>query len=174
MTNNKWHLAKTEQEYKVTDFELQLWRVFFGFLRWQQECERNVNHTNLTGQDLSVLHIIRMKERPKSIPDIARLLNRDDIFNIQYSVRKLIKMGLIKKIKLPNNKAISYCATPAGIQNTDNMAKARNELLVKLFNDAENIDLENITQSLVKLKYIYDEAEHEAASHHSIGMTTNS
>lgn len=168
MINNKWHLANTDLECKMTDFELQLWRVFFGFLRWQQECERSINHTNLTGHDLSVLHIIRMKDRPKSIPDIARFLNRDDIFNIQYSVRKLIKLKLIKKVKLPNSKTIAYCTTPEGIQNTNNMANARHELLTKVFKKAEKMNLESITQSLVKLKYIYDEAEQEAASYHLV------
>src|SRR5947207_1990398 len=93
-----WHLAENEAEIKVTEFELQLWRVFYGFLRWQEKCENIANGTDLTGNELAILHVVRMKNRPKAINDIMRLLNRDDTFNIHYSIRKLIKMGLIKKV----------------------------------------------------------------------------
>ena|SRR3990167_6598940 len=166
LLDRQWHLAQTEEELKVTDFEIQLWRVFFGFLRWQQECERNINGTSLLGQDLSVLHIIRMKGRPKSITDIARLLNRDDNFNIQYSVRKLMKMGLIESVRITGSKSVAYQMTPKGIKNTDDFSQARKKILVEMFinNDAD-LDLEIATKTLAKLKSIYDAAEHAAASH---------
>lgn len=165
LQDRQWHLAQTEEEIEVTDFELQLWRVFFGFLRWQQECEKNVNGTNLLGQDLSVLHIIRMKNRPKSITDIARLLNRDDTFNIQYSIRKLLKLNLIRKTKIPGSKSIVYQMTELGIENTDNMAKARKKILIEMFIRDSNVDFATTTQALIKLKSIYGEAEHAAVSH---------
>lgn len=166
LLDRQWHLAQTEEELKVTDFEIQLWRVFFGFLRWQQECERNVNGTNLLGQDLSVLHVIRMKDRPKSITDIARLLNRDDTFNIQYSVRKLTKMGLIQSAKISGSKSVAYQMTSEGIKNTDNLAQARKKILIEMFiNNNDDLDLEIATKTLSKLKSIYDAAEHAAASH---------
>jgi predicted MarR family transcription regulator len=164
-----WHLCQTDDEIRTTDFELGLWRVFYGFMRWQQECERNVNGSNLTGQDLSVLHTIRMKERPKSITDIARLLNRDDTFNIQYSIRKLLKLHFIKKIKLPDSKSISYQMTELGIKNTDNMASARKKILIDMFMKTSNLNLAETTRTLVKLKAIYDQAEHAAASQVGFG-----
>lgn len=163
LIDRTWHLAQTEEEIKITDFEVRLWRVFFGFLRWQEECEKNVNGTNLTGQDLSALHMIRMKDRPKSITDIARLLNRDDSFNIQYSIRKLLKMGLIQKVS--SGKSVTYQMTPAGIQNTDNMALARRKILVEMFIKNADLNLESTMEILAKVKSIYDEAEHAAASH---------
>lgn len=166
LIDRHWHLAQTEKELELTDFELQLWRVFFGFLRWQQECERNVNGTNLLGEDLSILHIIRMKDRPKTITDIARLLNRDDTFNIQYSVRKLIKMGLIKSIRISGTKSANYQITEAGIQNTERYLEARKKILLEKFvNDkANHFHLESVSKTLSKMKSIYDIAEHEAAS----------
>lgn len=160
-----WHLAQSEEEMNATDFELGLWRVFYGFMRWQQECERNVNGSNLTGHDLSVLHVIRMKERPKSITDIARLLNRDDNFNIQYSIRKLLKMKLIEKVKQRDNKSITYQATAVGVENTDNMAKARKSILIDIVMKDSNLNLQDATRTLIKLKAVYDQAEHAAASY---------
>jgi predicted MarR family transcription regulator len=160
--DKKWHLSKTEEDLAVTDFEVQLWRAFYGFLRWQQECERAVNKTNLTGADLSVLHVIRMQERPKSIKDIARFLNRDDNFNIQYSIRKLLKLGLIKKVKLAGIKSVTYASTATGVKNTESFAQARQALLVDVFMKSSGLDLVALAQSLSKLKTVYEEAEHLA------------
>jgi predicted MarR family transcription regulator len=165
LLDRTWHLAKSDDEINLTELELQLWRVFSGFLRWQQECERNVNGTNLTGYDLSVLHIIRMKDRPKTIIDVARLLNRDDNFNIQYSIRKLLKMGLIEKGKLENSKSSVYQVTPAGIKNTNDLASARKQILLEMFIKNADFDLVDVANALGKLKTVYDEAEHAASSY---------
>lgn len=159
-----WHLAQTEDEIKITDFELQLWRLFSGFLRWAEECEKQANHTNLTGYELAVLHILRMKDRPKSITDIGRILNRTDNFNIQYTIKKLIKMGLAKKIEeYPNySKSTMYELTEAGIKNTDTYTQARRAILIDMFIKDCEPTLNEVTKAIVKLKSVYDEAEQAA------------
>ena len=160
-----WHLAKDNKEIDVTDFELVLWRVFYGFLRWQEDCEAAVNKTSLAGSELSVLHVIRMKEKPKSIRDIARLLNREDNFNIHYSIKKLLKMGLIEKAPFLIKKSIAYQITEAGIKNTDLLAKARSNILINIFKREYQITLPTITQELVKIIAVYDEAGRITASY---------
>jgi len=156
-----WHLSKTEKESNLTEFELQLWRVFSGFMRWAEECERYVNGTKLTGHELAVLHIIRMKERPKSITDIARILNRTDTYNIQYSIKKLMRMNLIQKlVESPNyNKSTLYQITEAGIKNTDAYTQARRKILIDICTQDSTIKLAEITNAISKLKSIYYEAE---------------
>lgn len=160
-----WHLAETDAEIKITEFELQLWRVFYGFLRWQEGCERSANGTELTGNELAVLHIIRMKDRPKSISDISRLLNRDDTFNIQYSIRKLLKMNLIEKVKSPSQKTFVFQVTEKGMKNIDAYVQARKNILIEGFIKESNLPFEEITKSLAQLKAIYDEADRTAASY---------
>lgn len=160
-----WHLAKTEDEITVTEFELQLWRVFYGFVRWQEGCEHSVNGTDLTANDLAVLHIVRMKDRPKSIYDIGRLLNREDSYNIYYSIRRLLKMGLIENVKTPNKKTQVYRTTEAGIQNTDAYTHARKTILINMFTKQSDLNFEEVTKALIKLKAIYDEADRVAASY---------
>jgi predicted MarR family transcription regulator len=165
--DKSWHLAQGENGIQVAEFELQLWRVFFGFLRWQEECNRSVNGIDLTGNELAVLHIVRMKERPKTIYDIGRLLNRDDTFNIHYSLRKLLKIGLIEKAKSAQSgkKTYAYQITEAGIKNTDAYAEMRNNILIKMFNEEANLNLNEVTKSLTKIKAIYDEADRDVASY---------
>jgi hypothetical protein len=51
------------------------------------------------------------------------------------------------------------------MQNTDAMALARKKILVEMLaNDAE-LKLETITGMLVRIKEIYEQAEHSAASY---------
>ncbi len=159
-----WHLAETPQETEITEFELQLWRVFHGFIRWQEGCEKIANSTDLTGSELAVLHVIRMIERPKSVNDIMRLLNRDDTFNIHYSIRKLLKLGLIKKVSA-NKKASGYEIIEKGIKNTDAYKQIRKNTLIELFAKESDLNLEGIVKTLSKLKAIYDEADRLAASY---------
>lgn len=148
-----------EDQGKITEFELQLWRVFYGFLRWQEECEKHANSTLLSGNELAIFHIVRMKNKSKTITDIERLLNRDDFHNIRYSLNKLIKLGLVKKsVSNYNSKNYFFEVTEAGMKDCDNFLKLRKEILVPMFNDLK-LDLDEMTKSLTKIKAIYDEAD---------------
>lgn len=155
--NKQWHLASSQEEILLTEFELYLWRTFYGFLRWQEDCENSINPFNLTGEDLAVLHLIRMKDRPKTIMDVGRLMNREDYHNIKYSVRKLQKFKLIKSIKGVNKKTIEYEATEAGRKDTEAYTKIRKEALVGKFKN-KNIDFAKAIETLNQMKAIYDEA----------------
>lgn len=161
-----WHLAKDQDEVRVTEFELQLWRVFYGFVRWQEECEKCISGNDLTGNELAILHIIRMRNKPKTITDVGRLLNRDDIHNIRYSISKLLKMGLIQKVKgHHNNKNFFLQITEQGIKNTDAYTRIRKSILIKMFGQDPELKLEEITKAFVKIKSIYDEADRAVASY---------
>ncbi len=89
----RWHLAQSGVEVDTTELEFALMRAFEGFGRWQSECLASVCDLAATGPENAMLHIIRMNDRPKTIKDLARLTNRDDVPNIQYSLRKLIAAG---------------------------------------------------------------------------------
>jgi len=170
-----WHLANSEDEIKITEFELQLWRVYYGFLRWQEECEKVANGDQLSCDELAILHIIRMKDRPKSIYDIGRLLNRDDHFTINYNLRKLLEMGLISKQSSPSNKKQQvYLITEKGIKNTDAYTKTRGTVLIKEFSEAlKRTNIEGVTQGLITLKNVYDEALRLVSSYQTSDVESN-
>ena len=171
MLENKWHLAQDTEDAKVTDFELQLWRLYNGFIRWQEQCEQVLNATNLTGNDLSVLHIIRMKNKAKTAYEISWLLNRDDSFGIAYSIKKLLKMNFIAKTKSSDGKRnIRYEITENGIKNTDLYTKIRKQILVSIFNKEDNVNLEEITKALALVKSMYDEATHTMLAFNKCSM----
>ncbi len=156
---NNWKLASNEEANKVMEFELQLWRVFYGFLRWQEECENNSNGTMLTGNELAILHIIKLHDKPKTITDIERILNRNDTHNIRYSINKLIKMGLVKKtLSNFSGKNYFFQTTEAGDKNTENYTKMRKLFLVGMFSES-SLDLQEVIKNLTKIRSIYDEAD---------------
>ncbi|WP_245464574.1 winged helix DNA-binding protein, partial [Mesorhizobium sp. M8A.F.Ca.ET.021.01.1.1] len=90
-----WHLARTPLEIDVTEVEYALMRSYEAFGHWQAECLATVIEFSASGPENALLHVIRMNDRPKSVRDLAQMTNRDDIPNIQYSLRKLLKGGLI-------------------------------------------------------------------------------
>lgn len=169
LVDSTWHLAQSEPEMKLSAFELELWRVFHGFLRWQEDCERCFNNYDLTGNDISVLHVIRARNNPKTINDIARILNRQDMYNLQYSVRKLERLGLIEKLSKRTKKMTTYSITEKGIIDTDVFTKAKRDILVDLFKKESDLNIEQVTAVLVKLKFVYDEAGQIAASYKGLG-----
>ncbi len=170
MTLDKtWHLANSAEAIKITEFELQLWRIHYGFIRWQEECEKIANKDELSSDELAVLHVIRMRDRPKAIADIGRLLNRDNHFGINYNINKLLKMGLISKVETATKKQYQYVVTEKGRKNTDDYTKARKSILIDEFiKDIQQINLEEITNGLMKLKSIYEEAVRVASSYQPV------
>jgi predicted MarR family transcription regulator len=125
-----WHLCKTDEEVPVTMIEYSLLRTFGAFERWMAECQGAAAHLPMSSTDNLVLNAIRMRDVPKGVSEIARFLNRDDISNIQYSLRKLQAEDLIKKTSSKKSRRASYQVTEKGRKVTDEFARLRSKLLI--------------------------------------------
>lgn len=136
--NNSWHLASTPLESAMTELEWGLLRWWEAFDRYQREVVNRLGHPNLSTQEVSILHSIRLQERPKSTGVIANLLNRDDIQNIQYSLRKLVAEKMIKKVKDGAGKSFNFAVTEKGKRFTDELAEFRRTFLVQQLEGVEN------------------------------------
>ena len=162
----QWHLAKSPVEVDTTELEFALMRTFEGFGRWQSECLASVCDLAATGPENALLHIIRMNDRPKSIKDLARMTNRDDVPNIQYSLRKLIGAGLVLR-KGAGRSGVTYEVTEEGRRVTDDYGAVRRRLLIQavagLPGFAER--LSEATRTLNLLSGIYEEIARVAATH---------
>jgi predicted MarR family transcription regulator len=108
-----------------------------------------------------------MHERPKSISELARLLKRDDLSNMQYSVRKLLKDGLIERTRGANSKRdVTYQVTQRGREITDQYAQFRRELLISLLESAtRQTDFSAVAAALNMMSALYDQAASVAATH---------
>jgi predicted MarR family transcription regulator len=128
---NAWHLAATPLEAAATELEWALLRWREAFERYQREALSRLSYSNLNTQEGLLLHIIRMQDRPKSTGMIANLLNRDDVQNIQYSLRKLVAEKLVKKVKDGAGKSFNLTVTEKGRQLTDDLVDLRRKILIK-------------------------------------------
>lgn len=162
----RWHLAQSTVEVEATELEFALMRAFEGFGRWQSECLASVCDLAATGPENALLHIIRMNERPKTIKDLARLTNRDDVPNIQYSLRKLIGAGLVVR-QGSGRSGVTYEVTAEGRRVTEDYGAVRRRLLIAAIEGVPGFAqrLAEATRALNLLSGIYEEVARVAATH---------
>jgi predicted MarR family transcription regulator len=162
----RWHLAASAAEVDATELEFALMRAFEGFGRWQSECLASVCDVAATGPENAMLHIIRMNDRPKSLKDLARLMNRDDVPNMQYSLRKLIGAGLVER-KGSGRAGVTYEVTDQGRRVTDDYGTLRRRLLIEAIGNVPGFAarLAEAARTLNLLSGIYEEAARAAATH---------
>ena len=164
--DRRWHLARSPIEVDVAEIEYALMRSYEAFGRWQAECLASVVDFAASGPENTLLHIIRMHDRPKSVKDLARMTNRDDIPNIQYSLRKLIKAGFVVRSG-SGRTGVNYAVTELGKDVTDRYAEVRASLLIEAVASVPNfpLKLEEATRTLELLTGIYEQVARVAATH---------
>lgn len=164
--DRRWHLAETAIEVDATELEFSLMRTFESFGRWQAECLRGAIDLPASGPENAMLHVIRMNDRPKSVKDLARLTNRDDIPNIQYSLRKLIGAGLVVRSG-SGRSGVTYSVTEKGRDVTDRYAEIRRALLIAAIEAVPGFEtrLAEARRTLELLSGLYDQAARVAATH---------
>lgn len=164
--DRSWHLAQTPLQVDLTELEFALMRAFEAFGRWQTECLASVIGLAASGPENAMLHIIRMHDRPKSIKDLARLSNREDIPNMQYSLRKLVGAGLVER-RGSGRSGVTYSVTEKGRDVTDEYAAVRSALLVKAVQGVPNLGrrLEEASSTLDLMTGIYEHVARSAATH---------
>ena len=163
-----WHLATDDFEVGLTELEFSIFRVSAAFERWQADCLGCCHGQPFSGTDTALLHVIRMHERPKGISELARLLKRDDLSNLQYGVRKLLKAGLIEKSRQAgaSKKDVTYQVSALGRDVTDKYARFRQELLISMTRaTAGKVDFESLARALTMMSAMYDQASCVAATH---------
>jgi len=165
--NKHWHMAQTDFEIEHTEFEFSLIRAAAAFERWRSDCSACCFDRSLSGADVAVLNVIRMHDRPKSISEIARLLNRDDLSNIQYGIRKLVAAKVVEKNgKGRSKKGVRYFVTEYGYELTDNYAQLRRELVIRMSKAlTTNVSLAEAAKVLNLMSGMYDQASRIAAAH---------
>ena len=165
--DRRWHLAVDDYEIGITEVEFSVFRIAAAFERWQSDCLATCHGGAFSGTDTAVLHVIRMHDRPKSISEVARLLKRDDLANLQYGIRKLLKAGLIERSNQSGSKRdMAYRVSALGRDVTDRYAVARRELLISMMRESlGEADFDMVARLLNLMAAMYDQASCIAATH---------
>ncbi len=143
-----WHLARTETERRLSDFEFRLERLAQAYYRWKAACLSAVCDVPLTGDDVAVLNVVRMGDEPKRLSEIGQLLNRVDVPNLQYATRKLVRAGLIETEGSSSRKETRYRATATGHSVTEAYAALRGATLPPMLEAVEGWAAKSETASL--------------------------
>jgi len=123
------HLAVTPHELAVTQLEQGLICAAVAFYRFYGALlGREGRIHNISGQDNVILQQIIAASRPLAVADIARFGNRDDTANIQYSLKKLLKAGLIEKAGKTSARETSYVVTSTAAEWTKSFLALRRKL----------------------------------------------
>lgn len=124
------HLAVTPHELAVTQFEQGLICAAAAFYRFYGALlGRDGRNHNISGQDNVILQQIMAASWALAVADIARFGNRDDIANIQYSLKKLLGAGLIEKAGRTSARETSYIVTALARERTKRFVALRRQLL---------------------------------------------
>ena len=111
--------------------------------------------------------MVAMQHHPQTSTSLARQLNRDDIANVQYILRKLLSEGLLAKKKEPRGKTYTYDITDSGSAMVERYAQMRALLLLEKTKFIDNIDtkLHAANDLLSLLTGIYDDAARISATY---------
>ncbi|RLK48264.1 putative MarR family transcription regulator [Alkalispirillum mobile] len=149
------------------NFEWATVRMAEAFDRSTKGLLAAVGYGDVTPQEERILNMIRLHDHPKPALIVARLLNRDDLPNLQYSLRKLERSGLVEKVADERGKKVNYTVTAAGRELTERFAEVRRHLIIDQLQPLEGIEdrLRRGTRILSLLTGLYDEAGRISATY---------
>jgi predicted MarR family transcription regulator len=152
-------LARTERERAFFEFEQALICASEAFYRFAGAALGPIGRQhNLTGEENVIFQQLMFTSKPRSVSDLSRFSNRDDIPNIQYSLRKLTAAGLIEKVPGSTNRDTRYRPTAAGRELTEGLVATRRERLIAPSTNITDIEkqLQAATTAMSLLTGLYD------------------
>ncbi len=166
--NTLWKLGNSKISFALTEVEWSVMRFHNAFERSCMQIASISGCSNLNFQELVLLHVVAMQHHPQNATSLARQLNRDDVANLQYTLRKLLSEDLISKQKEERSKAINFSITETGLEVVANYAKLRDQLLTSRVGHIESIDnkLEEMSSLLSLLTGIYEDASRASATYY--------
>jgi predicted MarR family transcription regulator len=148
----------------LSEIEFGLVMLNNAFSRWIVRCMAAAGVPDLSAVDILVLHNINSRNKPKTLADIALVLNIEDTHVVTYSLKKLERLKLIKSGKRGKEKLVMV--TESGAEACRRYKAMRETLLVQsvLSTEVSAEALSAIAGRLRALSGHYDQAARAAAS----------
>lgn len=157
------HLA-SGRSAELSEFEYGLIIANNAFNRWAVRCMSAAGMKEMTIMDVLVLHHINHRAREKKLADIAFTLNIEDTHIVNYSLKKLVGLGLVKTDK--RGKEVLYSTNDAGQEICKKYFEVRERVLVSNLTGTgtEKFELSELARFLRMLSGLYDQAARAATS----------
>ena len=166
----QWHLAKSPMELSEVELGMAFLRMQESFSRWVSNATAAIAKDEVGYPEILILHSVRMQSRPRGALQVAQTLNRNDLHNVQYSLRKLEKAGLIHRSRDAGSKTHLYSVTEEGFRHTEAYAELRRRLLIpqiELIGGAKEL-LAAATRVLTLMTGIYEEQAFAALTYEPV------
>ena len=156
------HLASSAPELSEVEFGLII--ASHAFNRWMVRCMACAGLPELTSLDILVLNHVFHRGRGKKLADICFTLNVEDTHLVNYSLKKLERLGVVQSAK--TGKEVIYTTTDAGAAAIQRYAEVREQCLVKPFIESPAADnaSHQLANTLRALSGLYDQAARAATS----------
>lgn len=157
------HLV-SEKSTELSELEYGLIIAGHAFQRWMVRCMDACGVHDLNPTDILVLHNVNHRGRAKKVADICFNLNIEDTHTVSYSLRKLVKLNLVKTRK--QGKENFFATTKEGEQLCLSYREIRETCLVDSLGalGAGNDEIGELAKLLRSLSGLYDQAARAAAS----------
>ena len=157
------HLADGEN-WEASEIEYGMIIAYNAFSRWMTRCMSAAGNTDLTPLEILVLHNTNHRGRDKRLTDICFLLNIEDTHTVNYALRKLMKMELLKSEK--RGKEVFYSSSSTGEKLCEGYRQVRDRCFLDGLSrlDMTGEEMREIAASLRALSGQYDQASRAAAS----------
>jgi len=148
----------------LSEFEFALSMNVHAFQRWIVRCMAAAGLADLSPLDVLVLHNVNHRGKAKRLADICLVLNIEDTHLVNYSLKKLERLKLLKSGRKGKEKTVQV--TPAGEDACRRYASIREQLLVKsvLNTGMDPKRLSEIAAMMRSLSGQYDQSARAAAS----------
>lgn len=155
----------------VSDRAPELSAVEFGlmiaghaFNRWVVRCMAAAGLPDLTSIDVIVLHHVHHRLRGKKLADICFTLNIEDTHIVNYSLKKLERLGVVQSQR--SGKEVVYSVTEKGSAVIARYVEVRERCLIDgLPATSKGLEFsEDLANLLRGLSGVYDQAARAATS----------
>jgi len=148
----------------LSEFEFAMNMTVHAFQRWMVRCIAASGVPDLSPLDILVLHNVNHRGKPKRLADICLVLNIEDTHIVNYALKKLERLKLLKSGRKGKEKTV--VVTQAGEEACRRYAQIREQLLVKsvLATGVDPARISEIAATMRSLSGQYDQAARAAAS----------
>jgi predicted MarR family transcription regulator len=157
------HLTSPDS-WQLSEFEYGLIIAYNAFSRWMMRCMSATGHVDFSPLDILVLHNVNHRRREKRLIDICFVLHVEDQHTVNYSLKKLVKAGLVGREK--RGKEIFYSVTEEGDSACEQYRKIRERCLTSSYRamDQESAEMSQTAALLRMMSGMYDQASRSASS----------
>lgn len=160
----QWDPDESQDEITLAGFEWSMLRFASAFERCVLQIANAAGEQNLSVQEVLFLYLVSLQNSPQTCASLAHQLNREDVTNIQYIMRKLAGRGLVQKAREPKTKNYTFTLTKQGYGFTQRYSNIKKSLLVNRLNRLHDTGaaLTNVRTLVNELASVYDEVARES------------